>query len=249
LPTIVTLYINGTQDQTLQLGRKTDRSTWHALESVGDGVLLCILRSSLIGLFGRESSLKFLKLLEDHAKSNSVIQQFAKLYTLDTWVEVFPRTDAHWANLFEAWIGGVFLDRKAWGGDPMTELENWLKGIWAIRYHDLQQYASSEILPPRAFVHHDQKISVTSQKLIYPNSEAFARARLGIFLNRQIGYIAEASYVDSQESSTAFHSIQSKAEEIACRLLHSTHFILQSSNGSFHNKSEYYLRLASKTRQ
>jgi hypothetical protein len=217
LARIVTLYKNGTVDQTVSMGRKNDRSGWHGLESLGDGAMLCCIRSLLMKMFGWQSPVKFLKLLEDHAKSNSSCQQLGKLYSLDMWVEVIPTTDAHWANIFEVYIGSLFTDREAWDGDALGEIESWLQGIWSIRYRDLHQYVSSPFsLPPAP---QDRSVSVATTEIIYPETEAFARCKLRTSGTRPIGYIAKASHTGSELCVEAFHSVKAKAEENARRLL------------------------------
>jgi hypothetical protein len=115
LPTLCKLYIPSEKLDHFTVSRKTTRSHRHILEPLGDSLILNTLRTVLTEIFGHRSSLAFLKLIEDHAKSNPLLAEIAKYYHLHHWWAFEPHSITQWANLLEAWIGAVVVSNSMWG--------------------------------------------------------------------------------------------------------------------------------------
>src|SRR5947207_271400 len=96
LPTIFRLFFPSEGMLNEPVSDKTKRSYWHVMESVGDSVILLILRDILLEIFGDRSSLAFLKVVEDHAKGSEFLAQIAKYYNLQHWCTLPPRDIAEW---------------------------------------------------------------------------------------------------------------------------------------------------------
>ena len=202
------------------VSKKTTRSNWHILESLGDGVVLLALRVVLPKIFGHQSSLSFLKVLEDHAKSTAFLAEIAKYYGLHIWYAYELRAPLHWANLCEAWIGAVFTSNSMWAeASDDKEIMEWLTKIFMIRYRDLLPFVIRDWLFSEnddAAEDESESTNVTFEEVLYPIASCFANAKI-VLNNRNsrfVGYFATARSKCSLEPVTGFHTVKEKAKYV-----------------------------------
>lgn len=205
---------------------KTNRSHWHIMESLGDSIILLILRDVLPEIMGDHSSLAFLKVLEDHAKGAGFLGEIAKYYNLQRWCIYEPRNIKEWANLCEAWIGAVFLSDSLWVDHfyECTEIVKWFQEICMIRYRAVFPYITKRWL---FFENHvsindknDFKI-VEHKQIWYPEASCFEQGRISLEDNqkRYVGYFATAHSKVFNAHVTEFSSKKEHAEILASRVL------------------------------
>jgi hypothetical protein len=243
LPTIFRLFFpsEGMLNES-SVSDKTKRSYWHVMESVGDSVILLILRDILVKIFGDRSSLAFLKVVEDHAKGSEFLGQIAKYYNLQHWCRLLPRDITEWANLCEAWVGAVFLSDSIWVDHfyECAEIMKWYQEISMIRYRGLFPYISKSWL---FFESHDfnkerkERVRAKSRVITYPKAPGFEECNMcpqkdpGI---RFIGYLAVAYTDDWSIQATEFNSSKRQAEYLARRAVQTQ---LSESNSSIQSES------------
>ena len=88
-----------------------------------------------------------LGIITSHAISNSLFQQLARAYNLDTYVGNPSSRGKHWADIWEAYIGALILERMTWTwqgiqGDNLKEIKRFMFQIWRIRYRTLMVYST-----------------------------------------------------------------------------------------------------------
>lgn len=207
----------------VRVNYKTKRSHWHIMESLGDSIILVILRVVLLEIFGHHSSLAFLKLVEDHAKSTQFIAEIAKYYNLQRWCSHKPRDITEWANLCEAWVGAVFLSESMWADDfyKYTEIAEWFKEIWMIRYRGLFPYITKSwlFLENNLLPHEKDDSIVTYEKISYPDAPCFQECKMypNDKGNRYMGFLATAHSKVSNTQVAEFSSAQENADQLARR--------------------------------
>jgi len=252
LPTIFRLFFPSEGMLNESVGDKTKRSYWHVMESVGDSVILLILRDILVEILGDRSSLAFLKVVEDHAKGSEFLGQIAKYYNLQHWCTLPPRNMTEWANLCEAWIGAVFISDSIWVDHfyECTEIVEWYQELWMIRYRALFPYISKNWLffENRDFSKEkNQRIPVKSNPINYPKEPCFEECNMSQkdSVIRYMGYLAVVDTGDLDMPVIEFNSSKRQAEYLARRVVRaqisdSTSPIRdQSNNDSKSSKREF----------
>lgn len=219
--TIFKIYDNTCSVKKDRKTTKSDKSGWHNLETLGDSVILLLLREFITTRFGLEINLGFLKVLEDHAKSNECLQQLAKDYNLSPWVKKIAPQKL--GNLFEVWIGSVYLERRLWDGQPYERLDEFFSRLWDIRYRALLPYMQqrSDSYWTVLSVGEMEGIEVISNKIYYPDSPLFDQCHLShlAMQRRPIGFVARRIctqlYPEQQNSVEVFDPDQGKARDLA----------------------------------
>ena len=232
LPTIFKIYDNSGCIKKDRLPTKSDHSQFHILETLGDGVILLLLRRLIPSLFGSDMNLGFLKLLEDHGKSNPCLEQLAMAYNLQVWVAALPRLEKKLANFFEVWIGSVYNERRVWDKNPLEALEEFFRRLWEIRYRVLQPYmawrwASCWKLPSVEEEKDDVKVSC--REIRYPDSVFdLCQLNLSKARSRSIGFVARATSTQlspgEQNYIEVFDPNLERAQDLARRLIGSSAF-------------------------
>jgi len=230
LPTIFKIYDNSGRIKKDRLPTKSDHSQFHTLETLGDGVILLLIRRLIPSLFGPDMSLGFLKLLEDHGKSNRCLEQLAMDYNLEVWAAALPQLEKKLANFFELWIGSVFNERRLWDKNPLEALEEFFRRIWEIRYRVLQPY-----MPPRwascwklpSVEEEKEDVKVSCREIHYPDS-VFDLCQLNLpgARQRSVGFVARATSTQlspgEQNYIEVFDSDLERAQDLARRLVGSS---------------------------
>ena len=231
LATIFKIHGSGPYVKKDRKPTKSDHSAWHTLETLGDGIILFLLRRSLLALFGIEMNLGFLKLFEDHAKSNRCLEQLAKDYQLNTRVAKVPPLERKLANFFEVWIGSIYQEQCLWYEHPFKQLEDFFGRLWELRYRVLRPYMQPQGGYCWGHWPDDDKkgdVDVVCTEIYYPDSPLFDQCRLNFsgVTKRSIGFVAKATYTTlsgaEQSHIEVFDSNESRARNLARRLVRSS---------------------------
>lgn len=104
---------------------------------IGDSFLQHHLRLRLFRLFGLDNH-QICHNIYPHAKSNIFLRRIGQYYCLDRHVRNFDYArDKHWADLVEAWIGMIEIERDMWFGERHGRLEDWIEWLCGRRYGDM----------------------------------------------------------------------------------------------------------------
>jgi hypothetical protein len=217
--------------------RKSQNPRFSIHEGDGDSNANYLARVELPNILGRHSPL--LTIVLEHAKSNDLFARISEHYVLNKWVKSRPTKSKQWANIFEAWISCVALERALYGhSDPLVDVRRFLSQIWSIRYQRLSQFFIRPLFTNRNFIRtrsHDLKgipISldkdpiIDCQKIHYPSN--LFDGVLGVMDQNQetkptvrlVGFLATATIAkhDPAEETfkcCAFSANESEATEIA----------------------------------
>lgn len=131
------LWVNVNSTRTIKKTQQHPRFSIH--EGEGDSNVNYLARTELPSILGRHSPI--LTIVFEHAKSNDLFARISEHYELNRWVKSRPTKSKQWANLFEAWISCVALERAIHGNsDPLVDVRLFLSHIWSIRYQQLSQF-------------------------------------------------------------------------------------------------------------
>src|SRR5438046_3720738 len=103
--------------------------------------LFCHINFALLGI------------ITSHAKSNALFRQLARAYNLDMYAGKPPTRGKHWADIWEAYIGALIMERMTWSwqglqGDCLKEIKRFMFEIWRIRYRELMVYSTLPEINP-----------------------------------------------------------------------------------------------------
>jgi hypothetical protein len=191
------------------------------LELIGDAYLLWQARIQLRKICGEENW-HLVKLLEEHAKGNTLLVQIGKHYMLDEWVQTRPSAKRlkDWADLVEAWIGAVIKERLLGDEDDrLEELGLFIEQIWRLRYRGLKDYFIGICNVKKKGGNYDVEI-VGERTVAAPGDELMARIVDTSSHVRNIGYqvaarIKPQSKLDDTISSKCFATTLDEARNIA----------------------------------
>ena len=99
--------------------RKFIRPPFAALSKRGDGLLKVICQEIIYEYFGASNG-KLINLILDLVTSNETWRHFAIAYEMDRYVVGQQRnkfTDKFWADMWEAYWGALFIERRLWNED------------------------------------------------------------------------------------------------------------------------------------
>lgn len=131
-------------------------------------------------LFGRDNR-GLTQLILDDWKSNDTWMELALSYKFEQYIIWIPKsvkesihkgemgknkkTDKFWADLWEAWWAGVFLEREMWG-DDIDDLMSVLRRLMFLKYRQLAEHYSTACFLDRnqsniPFIATDDQVLVT----------------------------------------------------------------------------------------
>lgn len=134
-PELLQIFSEGNTDHIETVG--SDFLTFNTLAWVGDSLLQHHFRLRLSRLFGYVNH-DLTRCIYPYAKGNEFLAIIGKHYSLDKWLKKFDYKDQKlWADVVEAWIGMVEIERDLWLYDERVgELEYWLEWLCLVRYGD-----------------------------------------------------------------------------------------------------------------
>ena len=150
LSLILALYHNSSSENTRPIQTPSTYNShpkrFQNLAQSGDAYLLTFCTVLLPHLFGH-TNFVLLGIITSHAKSNALFRQLAQAYNLDMYVGTPPSRPKHWADIWEAYIGAIILERTMWKchdmqGDNLKEIKTFIFDIWRIRYRELMVYST-----------------------------------------------------------------------------------------------------------
>jgi len=109
----------GERVRTYGYFRKFIRPPFAALSKRGDGLLKVICQEIIYEYFGAANG-KLINLILDLVTSNETWRHFAIAYEIDRYVVGQQRnklTDKFWADMWEAYWGALFIERRLWNDD------------------------------------------------------------------------------------------------------------------------------------
>jgi hypothetical protein len=188
------------------------------LESIGDREYNLLLGRFLVGRLGYENH-PFSKLIHDKGKSNEFMGLIGDQYEMRNMIDDRPRDLQQNAQVFEAFLGALYIDRGRWGGDFNEEVGGWLQQIWEILLRPIFQYTVHNFIFCADCKAINMKVSV--EKIEYPTSPIFEENRELLLLKdpnpRELGFLATAKW--ENYCAKAFHPQQSEAEKRARQIL------------------------------
>jgi hypothetical protein len=127
--------------------RSRIKPTLAALARRGDGILHVKCQEIIYEYFGTDNP-RVINIIYDHFVSNEVWKEIAVAYKLHLYIRV-PRTrcdDKWWADVWEAYWGALFIERKLWNDDE-EELTSFLRRLIYIQFKDAWQHLSTFPFP------------------------------------------------------------------------------------------------------
>jgi hypothetical protein len=237
------LYTNTAKDSPRANGNKKlqQHPRFSELESMGDSIANFLVRDEIPKILGH-CNYHLIQIVSENARSNALFARGTEHYKLHKLVKSPPTNHKLWANIFEAWIACVKLERELYNEmDPLVDVRRFLSQIWSIRYRRLSQFFIRPLINITTHItlkSHpnstalslplDVNPTVTVQKINYP-SPIFDPV-LGVMYKyrkkrpseRFVGFLATAKIAKQNKvgetfQSTAFSTNEIEAKEVASR--------------------------------